>query len=506
LAAGRLQIGTSPLRWHYIAAVLACIALSVWSTLVASLPNPDAVLYLRAADYFAAGLFEEGLAVYKWPTYSMVIALVQVVTGVEAFVAAQIVNALFTAVTTVTLIALASEFSNRDRAVVTFATIFIVFQPQLMELRSWIIRDHGYLALFLVSIYLAVVDNERPSIWRKLALIATLAGATLFRAEGLYLAVLVVGYYALKRLRTVTAQVSTIAVLILGATIILPFAFGIWVSGAFGRWLAGNDVSIDLTIFSEAIRHRVDVLANEVLADGGGRKWSAYASVILGMTVLDTIRAITPVFAFYGFFAFVPNLLLPRKSILPIAWFTIAQLPMLFLVGFINALMDWRYPMALALIAMFGIIYCATASWRELLMMRPRAYIVFPSLVILSLMTFAADLPERSNAHHFRKAGEWIRDNVPEESKIWMNEARVAYFSGRPYRSVGGVTRILGLPRTDFEKKLDFDVIVVWSPGNPKRAPLPLALEGLSPVASFEHSNEHITIYALCAKLVECRG
>lgn len=470
-----------------------------------SIPNPDAALYLRASDYFAAGRFYDGLSVYKWPAYSALIALVQVVTGVKAFVAAQIVNAIFTLIATLTFIALASEFSNRDRAVVTIATIFIVFQPQLMQLRSWIIRDHGYIALFMVSVYLAVVDNERPSIWRKLALAAALVGATLFRVEGLYLALLVAGYYVLKRMRTVTAQVSTISVLIFGATLLLPFAFSIWVNGTFGRWLAGKAATVDLTLFSDVIRHRVEVLSTDVLQGGGGRKWSAYASVILGMTIMDTIRAITPVFTLYGLFAFIPNRLAPRISVLPIAWFTLAQIPMLFLVGFINALMDWRYPMALALIAMFGIIFCATASWRELLMFRPRAFIVFPTLTILSATTFLYDLPERSGSHHFRDAGHWIEENVPKTSRIWMNEARVAYFSGRSYRKTGGVTRLLGLPQTEFEKKGEFDVLVVWSEGNQEKAPIPIALKNLSLVATFEYERERIMIFAVCPQMAQCR-
>lgn len=502
--AGQYQIGASPLRWHYLCAVLASLALSTWSTWVGTIPNPDAALYLRASDYFAAGRFYDGLSVYKWPTYSMLVAFIQVATGLEAFIAAQVVNALFTLVTTLTFIALAAEFSRRDRAVVTIATVFIVFQPQLMQLRSWIIRDHGYIALFMVAVYLAVTDNERPSAWRKLALAAALLGATLFRVEGLYLVLLMVGYYVLKQLRTVTAQVSTITVLICAATLLLPFAFSIWVNGTFGRWLAGKAAAVDLSLFTDVIQHRVDVLANEVLQGGAGRKWSAYASVVLGMTVVDTIRAITPVFAIYGLFAFVPNRLIPAKAVLPIAWFTLAQLPMLFLVGFINALMDWRYPMALALIAMFGIIFCATASWRELLMFRPRSFFVFPSLVIASVATFAADLPEPSASQHFVEAGQWVQKNVPKASRIWMNDARVAYFSGRSYRTTGGVTRLLGLPPTDFEKKNAFDVLVIWSDGDAKKAPIPVELKELSSVATFENDSETIMIYAKCTQMVRC--
>lgn len=502
--AGLFQIGASPLRWHYAAATIACIALSAWSIRVGSSPNPDAALYLRASDYFAAGRIYDGMSVYKWPAYSMLIALVQTITGLEAFVAAQIVSGLFTLVATLAFIALASEFSNRDRAVVTIATAFIIFQPQLMQLRSWIIRDHGYIALFMVTVYLAVVDNERPSIWRKLALAAALIGATLFRVEGLYLALLVVGYYVLRRLRTVTAQVSTITALVLGATLVLPFAFSVWINGTFGRWLAGDAVPVSLSLFTDVIQHQVEVLGADVLEGGGGRKWPAYVSIAIGITLMDAIRAITPVFAFFGLFAFIPNRLAPRKSILPIAWFTLAQFPMLFLVAFINALMDWRYPMALALIAMFGIVFCATASWRELLMFRPRAFVVFPSLVALSVATFAHDLPRSNPSHHLRDAGEWVEKNVPKASRIWMNDTRIAYFAGRSYRTTGGITRLLGLPPTAFEKKNTFDVVVVWSGADAERAPVPTGVPNLSPVATFGDGSELIMIYATCPQMVRC--
>lgn len=501
---GQYQIGVSPLRWHYLCAAFASLALSAWSIWIGTIPNPDAVLYLRASDYLAAGRIYDGLAIYKWPAYSVVIALTQMATGLEALVAAQIVNALFALVTTLVFIALASEFSNRDRAVVTIATVFIVFHPQLLQLRSWIIRDHGYIALFMAAVYLAVADNERPTVWRKLALAAALLGATFFRVEGLYLILLVAGYYVLKRLRTLTAQVSTIAVFIFGVTLLLPFAFGVWVNGTFGKWVAGKAATIDLTLFTDVIQRRVDILATEVLQGGSGRKWSAYASVVLGMTVMDTIRAITPVFALYGLFAFIPNRLVPRKAILPIAWFTLAQIPMLFLFGFINALMDWRYPMALALLAMFGIIFCATASWRELLMFRPRAFLVFPSLAVASLVTLIYDMPHPSASHHIKDAGQWIRTNVPKSSRIWINETRVAYFSGRPYRTTGGVTHLLGLPPTEFEKTKIFDVLVVWSGGDQKTVPVPIDLGGLPPIATFASNSESIHIYAVCAEMIRC--
>lgn len=503
---GQYGNGYRIFRWHYILSALASIALSIWGAHATSVPNPDAVLYLRAAEHFSVAQWADGFSIYRWPIYSLLIAGVMSSIGVEPMIAAQIVNGLLILGTTIAFISLAYRLTNGDRAFVTVAAVMIVFQPQLTELRPWVIKDHGYLCFFLTAIYFAVADNQQPSVLRKLALIGSLIAATLFRIEGLFLASLVVVYYVLVRLRTVTQQVSAIVAFTVATTAALPFIFGIWVTGSLAKWSSGELLPANISIFSPAVLKRVEILQNDVLVLGAGQGWQAYISLVVGLALIQTVRALTPVYAFYGLFAFLPHRLLPARAILPIVWFAVGQLPMLILFTFINALLDWRWAMGFALIGMFAAVACATASWRELLMARPRAFLVFPSIVIAFAVSWVLDIPQPSKLGHYKDAGEWVQENVPANAKIWMNEPRIAYFAGLNYREVAGVSRILFLQQTNFEKRGDIDVFVYSSAAGKRTLPLPALPRAAVAIATFPGDNgDFIQILASCPALADCR-
>lgn len=496
--------GCRTFRWHYILSALASIALSVWGAYATSIPNPDASLYLRAAEYFSAGRWVDGMAVYRWPLYSLLISGVMSLTGLQALLAAQVVNAILTLGTTVTFVALAYRLTNGDRAFVTVATIMIVFQPQLTELRSWVIRDNGYLCFFLVAIYFAVSDNQQPSLYRKIALLASLVAATLFRIEGFYLAALIAVYYVLVRLRTVTQQASTIAVFVIAASAILPFMFGIWTSGTFTNWIDGKVLPQKISIFGPAIIERVEILEKDVLVLGSGHGWQAYIAIAVGLALIQIVRALTPVYTFFGLFAFLPHRLLPQKANLPVVWFALGQLPMLILFTFMKALLDWRYAMGFALIAMFATVACATTSWRELLMGRPRAFLVFPSIIIAVGISWYLDIPRQSRLSHYMDAATWIRENVPPTANIWMNEPRIAYFSGHTYRQVAGVADILSLPRPTFEKKGQIDVFVFATGTADLKAPFPNGQPPRVVQTFFGTDGNFVQVFAVCPAMTDC--
>jgi hypothetical protein len=483
------------------------MAFSAWGAFAVSMPNPDAALYLRAADYFSTGQWTEGLSVYRWPVYSLLIAAIMALTGAKALLAAQVANGLLVLGTTTAFIALASRLTNGDKAFVTIATVMIVFQPQLMELRPWVIRDHGYLCFFLTSVYFAVADNQKPSIMRKLALVGSVVLATSFRIEGLYLGLLIAVYYVLVRLRSVTQQASLIAIFIVVTAALLPLIFGIWASGTFKNWVSGNIVPAQNPLFSAEILHRVEALEKNVLNLGSGHGWQAYISVVTGLAFFQIVRALTPIYAVLAFFAFLPHRLLPSQATLPVVWFAAGQLPMFFLFTFITALLDWRYPMAFALMLMFAVVATATASWRELLMARPRAFFVFPTIVIAFAVAWALDIPRHDRLAYYREAADWIRDNVPPESHIWMNEPRIAYFSGHAYGDVAGVAQIFFLPSPDFEAHGDIDVFVVSSHDvSGRRVRLPDLPSPPQLIKVFKGANEDsVQVLVSCPEMKECK-
>ena len=489
--------------WMQIAlAVIASLALSAWSFYAVSVPNPDAARYLRAAELFVLGSWVDGLELFKLPFFSMLIAVIMLATDLDALTAATILNSVLFSCLVVMTSALAYELSSGDRTVVSVTVVLTLLHSQLINIVPLIIRDHGYLLFFVATILISIKDNRRPS-WRlKLTLVLAIFAASLFRIEGLYLGVLVVGYYVLCRLRTTSAKVIAISTFTLITSALLPFAFLNWNEGSLFRWLTGDASAPGVSAMWAVVSQRVDILQNEVLTYGSGQGWKGYISLVVGLAFFQIVRAITPVYAVLGAISLVPNRLIPRSAILPIGWYAIGQLPLLLLFAFVNAMLEWRYALSLSLVLMFGAIFTVTSSWRDLLAGRRGSAVIFPLIAGSVLVAWLIDLPRPKPNHPVHEAGEWIREHVPANARLWTNEPRVAYLAGLPYDETGGVTEGLAMPPTDFEINGDVDVIVLSANGGPQVPPRPV--ENLELKVRFESGSDVVSIYSACPRMFQC--
>ena len=486
----------------FAVAALLSILLSLWGAFATWIPNPDSILYLRSAEHFADGDWAQALTVYRWPFYSMLIAATMKVAGLDAFLSAQVVNAVLAVGVSIAFIALADLLTDGDRAVVFFATALIVLQPQLTELRPWVIRDHGYWCFLLLSVFLAVADNRRPSLLLKAALVASLLLATAFRIEGIYFAFLVAVYYLMTRISETRHRVWVIVGALVATLAALP-AFSIWVTGNIEDWAAG-EFGMHISDRAAMIGHRIDMLEKYVLFPGSGHGWYGYVGLVAAITLIGLICALTPVHTILTFLSFFPRNLVPGKAALPLIWFSAGQIPLLFLFAFVYAFLSWRHGMGFALIAMFGSVFLIATSWRELMNRRLRAFMLFPTFCILSIGTWAFDLPRPLATPQHRQAGEWIREHAPADAHIWMNDVLVAYYSGRTYNDIAGVARVLFHPEPGFVRDKAVDILVVTSDPQARIGDPPVA-PAREPTATFTGEDGGvIDIYALCPAMVAC--
>src|SRR4029077_7071493 len=116
-----------------------------------------------------------------------------------ALVAAEIVNASLGVIATVAFIALVGKLSQGDRLAALCAAVVVLLQPGLAGDRPSVIRDNGYLAFFLVTLYLVARDQLTPSLRGKMAIAAAIVISGLFRIEGFALAAIVPFYYLLQQ-------------------------------------------------------------------------------------------------------------------------------------------------------------------------------------------------------------------------------------------------------------------------------------------------------------------
>lgn len=443
----------------YVAAAVLSLLLSLWTVWAQFVPNPDAALYLRSAEQFAAGKWTEGIVTFRWPFYSLLIAATMTVTGLKAFVAAEILNAIQAAVATVAFVALVGRLSNGDRLTALCAAFVILLQPHLASDRPSVIRDNGYLAFFVVSLYLVARDQVAPRVKTKLALAAAVVISGLFRIEGFVLAALVPFYYLLQR-PGAWKKPSLLAGIVIACLALVPAAM-LWTSGELTLWLQGHFeggvLSRQWSYFSGIIAGRLHELKDDFLYPfGGGNEWGAYIGMVLGIVVVNVVRSLSIPLAILTVFAFIPRPVMPRATSRFVLWFALGQLPMLFVLAFVMLFLDKRYAVGMVIVIDIALAFLmaeAIRRWRS-----DRLARIFTPIAAATLIgVFAFAVPKPSKLGYLKEAGLWIGQELPLSATIATNDSRIAYFSGRPYDQVRIWTYGPKTPPTDAEvAKFDY--------------------------------------------------
>jgi hypothetical protein len=464
-----LQATTLPARTIYLAAIAVSLLLSAWASYVQYVPNPDAALYLRAAELFSSGQWSEGAAVYRWPTYSVIIAAVMGVTGLQALVAAHLVNSLFYVLITVAFIALLGRLGRGDRVVLACAALIVVMHPRLLQMRSSVIRDHGFYAFLLVSFYWIVRDQQEPRFWSKIYALGAILLAAAFRIEAMFVAALVPAYYLFTQARSPRGKLLVFGGTALIGSLLLPGLI-VWSTGGIQRWIfpePGFDHMEVLERYFDDVQKRLWSLEVVLAPWGRGLEWVSYLSLTIGITVYGVLRALTWPLALLAALAFVPRRLIPDYPARLVLWFAGWQIPVLLLFVFFNAFITWRYGMTVALLmtipAVFTVAWVArdwlsgTQTWR------------WPAAATLALVVGLSVLyfPKPNRLAYLMEAAQWIKENTPPSARIMTNDGRIAYFSGRKYDAQIIITGIPTPPSEQDWEDVDFAVINVDRGGVP---------------------------------------
>jgi hypothetical protein len=418
-------------EWRiYVIAAAASLALSAWGAWAAFIPNPDGFLYLRSAEMIAAGRWTDALGIYGWPMYCIVIAAAMALTGLKAFLAAQLVNALFGLIATVAFIALVSRLANGDRLIVLCAAAVILLQPHLTELRPSIVRDNGYFAFLILTLYLVARDGAVPSRATKLAIGAAIVAAGLFRIEGFFLAALVPIYYIVRRPGNWRWPAAIFA-MVAACLMLLPGVL-LWTNGILGGLLTGRveiggvasywaNVSTTIAAHVQYLRHGLPY---------GGASWGAYVGMTLGIVTVIIVRALTIPLAILTVFAFFPQRLMPQTVNNFVLWFAFGQLPLLLVFTFVLLYLDKRYAMGMVVVLDIPLVFVLAHAIRQ---WRPGSAERFflPAAAAVLVAVWAFSLPRPSKLGYLKEAGEWIGRELPSYAPILTNDAWIAYFSGR---------------------------------------------------------------------------
>ncbi|WP_152539941.1 hypothetical protein [Afipia sp. P52-10] len=432
----KLTWNTPTIRWVYFLSALVSISLSVWSAIVQEIPNQDALYYLRAAELFSESKWSEGLGVYRWPFYSLLVSGIQISVGTSTLVAAQILNAALDCMTVVTFIALLNVLS-RGRGVnfAIFAAAIILLHPRLTQLRPVVVRDHGFFCFLFLTLYFVASDQQYPRVLKKALIIAAILLATLFRVEALFLCLLVAAYYLFAGAKRAASRALILIGVLVISTLLVPGYIG-WTSGVFITGFTTGHFGFD-TFFawSLSLKEQFSKLTSDLAAllppsrNIGG---IAYAGIVGAITIDTGLRALTFPIAILALLSFFPRPLMPRESSRLVLWFAGWQIPLLMVFAALSLFIDWRYAMAFAFVMTIPAVFTAYEAGAQWASGTVRGRLLFAATLLTIAVPWCIAFPRDQQLEYLREAGIWIQKNLHPDAKILINDARIAYFSGRP--------------------------------------------------------------------------
>ena len=163
-----------------ISAVVVSLLISLITILFPDTPNDDAYVYIKTAEIFLA---EGPLAAFKnyaWASYSILTAFFSQL-GFSLFTAAFVINALFYALLVHSFLSIVKLIDD-SRQVMLLAALCILLYPQLNEYRYLVIRDVGFWALSLFSLWQLLLYDMNRAIVHAITFSLALMIAATFRA------------------------------------------------------------------------------------------------------------------------------------------------------------------------------------------------------------------------------------------------------------------------------------------------------------------------------------
>ena len=138
--------------------LLSCsLAIKLTIALLTKAINHDGVIYITAAQEFAAGNFKEGLLIYRMPFYPLLLAFTHYIVR-DWIVAARFISLFTSVLTIIPLYLLTKKFFAPSAAI--WACLAFALTPLPNHLAVEVTRDSAFLFFFAWTIYFALQGIE----------------------------------------------------------------------------------------------------------------------------------------------------------------------------------------------------------------------------------------------------------------------------------------------------------------------------------------------------------
>ncbi len=438
-----------------VLAALVSIVLSAWAVFLDDVINNDGILYLHIAELLDRGEWQAAFQLYRWPFYSFLISLVAKIPGLSYEYAAHLLNAALSALTVVCFISLVRELGG-DKTTVLAATIVVLLYPGINEYRSFIIRDAGYIAFYLLSLLFFFKSLSSPGWGHVVGWVCSILIATLFRIEGfVFVAMLPFLFYLDRR--------AGRGIGVGGFSALVGAAFGLAVVTAWWFPAPGPEpIGLLQSLWERttaAMSTKITLLEETLLtkhaSDHAPIVFFASLLVILLAEILGRLTLINAALVGHALY---------RRLIFPMTraktswiWLVLLNLTILAILVLVTQFLTGRFPLALSLTLILAVPFSLVAlyeKWRERRREAIRKGWVFPIVALLFLLMAVDGLYSPTGKGYIKEAGIWLRDNTPAQSTFLTNNHILMFYAARNVYSDAG--RVLASHELDFIKNKEW--------------------------------------------------
>jgi hypothetical protein len=398
--------------------------------------NVDGMLYLQAAQKFIDEGFKASMAIYSWPFYPIIIALLSIMTGLSVVTSAYFLTSLLIAFIIVNFITVIKDLGG-DKITQIIACFMILMFPTLAHERYEIFRDFGYYAFGLLSIHYLLLYQNNAKLRFALIWGLTSCIATLFRIEGLVFQFVMPFILFFSRhiigkqriLYVIKAQSVNLCLLVL--LLILYFTHAStqdW--GRLSNFLSSDN----LAKLSENFASYLLIIKTNFNVFIAQDAKTILISAMVGIAIKNILVAITPINAFLSCYGFN---LVPWQKDQKLIIYGYIILNVIIIASFVWSafFLVTRYVLFLALLFLLFVPFTVKAvieRWqrnKQALSENIRIGCVMLGLAFLSLNSIFL---VGANKSYIIEAGNWIKTNTNVNARLFTTEIKLIYYADRP--------------------------------------------------------------------------
>jgi hypothetical protein len=422
----------------YSIAIISSILLSCWIDARETVINPDAICYLYSAE--AVGQLGWRSAMHLcpqaiWPFYSILIFAFGQFSHLSYGVAAFVLDGFFSLLTVIAFIALVKELGG-TRRVLWLAAMAILFSHDFNVLRQDIIRDHGFWAFYLTSVFFLLRYFHQRHAVSALLWSTCLLIATSFRIEGaIFLLVLPLfsWFYTSESWGQRTRFFLTLN-MPLFVLVAMIMGWSVWHSqlsvGELGRVAeVGNQLQHGFAIVAGKYQATKVAVSQSVLTHVSLRDASIVVFLLLiSWYVVNVITNVSWIYAVLIGYAWIMKAAPFSRSAALVVWsYVVVNIGVTFVFFAENHFLAKRYLIAFSLILMLWVPFALNKLFQSSLSKQRLLGALAMIFVLISAVGGIFHFGHSKT--NIRQAGDWLAENVPEKANLYANDYQLLYYS-----------------------------------------------------------------------------